>query len=98
MATLLLAGHPEQKGLRMGIADNFAEELLATGEIQVQPFVTLKISPTDPANWVEAIRYAGCGEPDQETVSLARERLSVLLRRSPEVVSRRVAGVLRRRL
>ena len=30
-ATLLLAGHPEQCGLRMAIADQFAEELILSG-------------------------------------------------------------------
>jgi hypothetical protein len=30
-ATLLLAGHPEQRGLRQAIADEFAEDLILSG-------------------------------------------------------------------
>lgn len=30
-ATLLLAGHPEQRGLRQALADEFAEDLILSG-------------------------------------------------------------------
>jgi hypothetical protein len=30
-ATLLLAGHPEQRGLRQALADQFAEDLILSG-------------------------------------------------------------------
>lgn len=40
-ATLLLAGHPEQRGLRQALADEFAEDLILSGLRLTEQPVTL---------------------------------------------------------